>query len=148
MLGYIDKIREIAKACLTDKTIDMVIGFRKGTIPLMSEPQFVTRPEDADTLIISYGITSRSATVALRHARAAGIRVSSLVLKTLFPVPETVIRNAMKGIKKVIVPEMNMGQYILDIQRLAPPGVEVMGVNKMDTTLISPTEIIEKGGLS
>lgn len=106
------------------------------------------RQEDADTLIISYGITSRSATVALRHARAAGIRVSSLVLKTLFPVPETVIRNAMKGIKKVIVPEMNMGQYILDIQRLAPPGVEVMGVNKMDTTLISPTEIIEKGGLS
>ena len=50
MLGYIDKIREIAKTLLTDKTVDMVIGFRKGTIPLMSEPQFVTRPEDVDTL--------------------------------------------------------------------------------------------------
>lgn len=50
MLGYIDKIREIAKTLLTEKTVDMVIGFRKGTIPLMNEPQVVTRPEDADTL--------------------------------------------------------------------------------------------------
>jgi 2-oxoglutarate ferredoxin oxidoreductase subunit alpha len=53
----------------------------------------------------------------------------------------------MKGIKKVIVPEMNMGQYILDIQRLASPGIDIIGVNKMDTTLISPTEILNQGDL-
>ncbi len=106
------------------------------------------REEGAETLIISYGITSRSASVAVRRARAARISVSTLVLKTLFPVPERVILAAMKGIKKVIVPEMNMGQYILEVQRLAPPGIDIVGVNKMDTTLISPTEIFEQGGLS
>ena len=76
----------------------------------------------AKTLIISYGITSRSAAVAVQEARAQGAKVSSLVLQTLWPVPERAITTAMTGITKVIVPEMNMGQYRLEIERLAPPG--------------------------
>ena len=103
--------------------------------------------EGADTLIISYGVTSRSAAVAVREARAAGAKVSALVLQTLYPVPATALASAMDGVRKVIVPEMNMGQYILEVERLAPAGVDVVGVNKMDTTLISPDEIIERGGL-
>ncbi|MCP4600947.1 MAG: pyruvate flavodoxin/ferredoxin oxidoreductase [Proteobacteria bacterium] len=103
--------------------------------------------DGADTLLISYGIISRSAKVALEEARAAGKKVSSLTVQSLYPVPETAIKSAMKGMKKVIVPEMNMGQYLLEIQRMAPDNVEVVGVNKMDTYLVSPTEIMEKGGL-
>ena len=67
--------------------------------------------------------------------------------QTLFPVPEHVIRRAMNGAAKVVVPEMNMGQYVLEIERLAPSGVEVVGVSKMDTTLLSPQEILDRGGL-
>ena len=100
----------------------------------------------ADVLIISYGIISRSAVVAVKWARKRGKKVSSLVLQTLFPVPEKVIRSALKGINKVIVPEMNMGQYLFEIERLACDA-EVIGVNKMDTTLVSPEMILEKGGL-
>jgi len=105
------------------------------------------REEGAEILIISYGITSRSAAVAVRQARASGTCISSLALKTLYPVPETIIRSAMKGVKKIIVPEMNMGQYILDIQRLVLPETSVIGVNKMDSTLISPSEILQQGDL-
>ncbi|MFH1676222.1 MAG: pyruvate flavodoxin/ferredoxin oxidoreductase [bacterium] len=101
----------------------------------------------ADTLIISYGIISRSVAVAVKEARAKGRKISSLVLGTIWPVPEKVIRSAMEGKKKVVVPEMNMGQYILELERLAPLNVEVVGVLKMDTTLVTPQEIIEKGGL-
>ncbi|MHC4515560.1 MAG: hypothetical protein ACYS5W_17925 [Planctomycetota bacterium] len=43
---------------------------------------------------------------------------------------------------------MNLGQYRLEIERLAPAGVEVTGVNKMDSTLLSPAEILGKGALS
>ena len=103
--------------------------------------------DGADTLIVSYGITSRSVKVAVREAREAGKKVSSLRLKTLFPVPEKAIRSAIKNVSKAIVPEMNMGQYIREIERLATDGVEVIGVNKMDTTLISPDEILTQGGL-
>ena len=101
----------------------------------------------ADVLIVSYGIISRSVAFAVKEARDNGKKVSSLVLQTLFPVPEKVIRSALKGIKKVIVPEMNMGQYLFEIERLACGSAEVIGVNKMDTTLISPNLILEKGGL-
>ena len=101
----------------------------------------------AKTLVISYGIISRSAAVAVKEARRRGVKISSLVLKTLWPVPKKVIKEAMEGIEKVIVPEMNMGQYLLEIERFAPDSVEVVGVNKMDTTLISPGEILQKGGV-
>ena len=100
--------------------------------------------EGAETLVVSYGIISRSAVVAVKEARARGIKVSSLVLQTLWPAPAQAIKSAFNGVKRVIVPEMNMGQYILEIERLAPPGVEVIGVNKMDTTLISPSEILQR----
>jgi 2-oxoglutarate ferredoxin oxidoreductase subunit alpha len=103
--------------------------------------------ERAEILILSYGVVSRSAAVAVREARAKGVKVSGLTLQTLYPVPETAIRRALRGMKKVIVPEMNMGQYRLEVERLVPDETEVVGVNKMDTTLISPAEIAERGGL-
>ncbi len=102
----------------------------------------------AEVLLISYGITARSAAVAVRGARAQGLKVSSLVLQTLWPVPEKAILTALEGIRRVLVPEMNMGQYRLEIERLAPTSVEVIGVNKMNTCLVSPAEILQAAGLT
>ena len=101
----------------------------------------------AETLVVSYGVISRSASVAVRMAREKGRKISSLVLQTLFPVPEQAIRRAMSGARKAVVPEMNMGQYVHEVERVAPRGVEVVGVGKMNTTLLSPQEILERGGL-
>ncbi len=103
--------------------------------------------DGADILMISYGIISRSAAVAVKNTRARGTKISSLVLQTLWPVPEKAIMSAMSGVSKVIVPEMNLGQYRIEIERLAPDAVEVVGVNKMNTSLVSPTEIERTGGL-
>jgi 2-oxoglutarate ferredoxin oxidoreductase subunit alpha len=103
--------------------------------------------EGADVLVLSYGVVSRSAAVAVREARRRGVKVSSLTLQTLYPVPEAAIAAAMAGVSRVVVPEMNLGQYILEVERLAPDGVAVVGVNKMNTALISPAEILEQGGL-
>lgn len=51
MLGYIDKIREISKRLLDEGKVDMVIGFRKGTMPMMNEPTFIKTPGDASKLV-------------------------------------------------------------------------------------------------
>lgn len=51
MVGYTDKIKEIAGRLLKECTVDMVIGFRKGTMPMMNEPCFATTPEAVDTLV-------------------------------------------------------------------------------------------------
>lgn len=101
----------------------------------------------ADTLMVSYGITSRAVAVAVKKVRAQGKKISSIVVQTLYPLPEKVLNAALDGIKKVVVPEMNMGQYILDIKGLVEGRAEVIGVNKMNTSLLSPEMILEKGGL-
>lgn len=102
----------------------------------------------AETLVISYGVTSRATGIAVREARSRGAKVSSLVLQTLYPVPEKAIREAMQGMRRIVVPEMNMGQYRLEIERLAPRDAEVVGVNRMDTTLLSPAKILAEGALA
>ena len=51
MLSYIDKIKEISRRLLKEAKVDMVIGFRKGTMPMMNEPCFVKTMEDVDYLV-------------------------------------------------------------------------------------------------
>ncbi|MDI6797723.1 MAG: 4Fe-4S dicluster domain-containing protein [Desulfatibacillaceae bacterium] len=51
MSGYTEKIRELAKKLLSEKTVDSVIGFREGSIPLIAEPCIAKTPEDVDKLV-------------------------------------------------------------------------------------------------
>jgi len=98
--------------------------------------------DGADTLIIAYGVTARAARVAARNAAAAGTPASLLTLKTLWPVPEALIREKAAPYKRIIVPEMNLGQYVREIQRVLPDKkVEFTG--RMDGSLIPPSRIEE-----
>jgi len=132
------------------QTIQQMIDHYIAKIEEAADDFTLVKPDlqaGADTLVVSYGITSRAAAVAVREARSQGKKVSSLVLQTLWPVPRKAIRAAMAGVDKIVVPEMNMGQYLLEIEKLAPPSSKVVGVSKMDTTLVSPQEIIRQGDL-
>lgn len=51
MLSYIDKIKEISRRLLSESEVDLVIGFRKGTVVMMNEPCFVKTVEDVDQLV-------------------------------------------------------------------------------------------------
>jgi len=51
MLSYIDKIKEISLRLLNESKVDMVIGFRKGTLPLMNEPCFANTPEEINRFV-------------------------------------------------------------------------------------------------
>ncbi len=51
MLGYIDKIKGISERLLREGVVDMIIGFRKGTVPMMNEPCFVKSSEDIKNLV-------------------------------------------------------------------------------------------------
>jgi 2-oxoglutarate ferredoxin oxidoreductase subunit alpha len=103
--------------------------------------------EGATTLILSYGVVAQAAKEAVALAREKGVKVSALVSYSLWPVPETEIRAAMNGVKRVIVPELNLGQYRREIERLISPYADILGVNRVDGRLISPSEILEVGGL-
>ncbi|PIE71950.1 MAG: 4Fe-4S ferredoxin [Deltaproteobacteria bacterium] len=51
MVQYENKIRETAEQLLKDGKVDMVIGFRKGTVPMMNEPHVARKPEDVTDLV-------------------------------------------------------------------------------------------------
>ncbi len=94
----------------------------------------------ADTLLIVYGVTARAAREALGRLRAASFKVSLLVLQTLFPVPETLLKKQLASVRRVIVIEMNRGQYVGEIERLC--GAEKLThYGKMNGELITPEEI-------
>ncbi len=97
----------------------------------------------AETLIITYGVSARAAKAVFKANKTSGHPVSLLVLKTIWPVPEAVIRQAARDIKRVIVVEMNLGQYVHEIERILP-GKPVELLAQMDGRLITPQAIKEK----
>ncbi|HEX6790436.1 MAG TPA: pyruvate flavodoxin/ferredoxin oxidoreductase, partial [Candidatus Krumholzibacteria bacterium] len=110
----------------------------------LDEIEMVTHDEQAGatTLFISYGITAGAMRDAVRALRASGERVSALTVQSLWPVPERAIRAAMAdGITRVVVAELNHGQYRREIERLAKD-VEVRGLHRVDGELIKPEQLV------
>ncbi len=98
--------------------------------------------EEAPTLVVAYGITAGAARRAVREARSEGQSVSLAVVHSLWPVPDRAIDAALEGVERIVVPELNLGQYRREIERRAG-GREVVGVNRVDGELITPSQIRE-----
>jgi 2-oxoglutarate ferredoxin oxidoreductase subunit alpha len=97
---------------------------------------------DAETLVITYGVTARSAKDAIIEMKKKGKPVSLLVLKTLWPVPENLIKSMANRYSRIVVFEMNMGQYVREIERLLP-GRRIDFFGQMNGELITPWEMVE-----
>jgi len=96
----------------------------------------------AKTLLISFGITARAMREATQRARGKGKNVSALTIHSLWPVPESAIRSALERIERVVVAELNLGQYRHEVERLAHD-LEILGLNRVDGELISPDQFLE-----
>ncbi|MBN1399777.1 MAG: 2-oxoacid:acceptor oxidoreductase subunit alpha, partial [Anaerolineae bacterium] len=97
---------------------------------------------DARTVILAYGSTARAAAHAVRLARARRYKVGLVILKTLWPFHESLVQALTASAQRVIVPEMNLGQLVLEVERvLGQP--KVRRVNRVDGELISPRQILE-----
>jgi len=75
--------------------------------------------ENADVIVVSYGITSRVAQRAIDMARAQGLKVGKLRLITAWPFPDFKIRELAGRTKAFVVPELNLGQMCREVQRAA-----------------------------
>ena len=98
--------------------------------------------DDCDVGIVSFGCTSRSVYEAAERAEEAGVRVGYVRLRTIWPFPEEAVSRLAEGAKRIIVPEMNLGQISGEVERIA--GRRVVKVNKIGGgELITPEEILE-----
>jgi 2-oxoglutarate ferredoxin oxidoreductase subunit alpha len=91
-------------------------------------------------LIVAYGITARAARRARREVRQEGLKVGLFRPITIWPFPEEALRQAAAQADHVLVPEMNAGQLVIEIERLLPRP-QVLPLNRIDGEPIGPAEI-------
>lgn len=84
--------------------------------------------DTAEVIVISYGITSRVAIKAVQEAREKGMKVGTLRLITVWPFPEKRVKELAEKVKAFIVPEINYGQIVLEVERCAGGKASVIGV--------------------
>jgi 2-oxoglutarate ferredoxin oxidoreductase subunit alpha len=106
---------------------------------------YETRDLDgADIVVVSYGISARIATRAVQLARARGLRVGSFRLKTCWPFPEEPIRALSRKVKGFVVPEINLGQMVREVERVAVDSCRVALVPHAGGAMHHPEEIVEQ----
>jgi 2-oxoglutarate ferredoxin oxidoreductase subunit alpha len=101
-----------------------------------------TLVEDADVVIVAYGIVARAALSAVRKARKEGIKAGLLRLITLWPFAERRVADIGNRVKAFVVPEMNCGQMVLEVER-ASKGTPVAFVSKLGGEPHTPLEILQ-----
>lgn len=102
-----------------------------------------TEVEDADIVVCAYGITTRIAQFAVRMARDKGIRAGLLQLITIWPFAEERIKELSVQAKAFVVPEINYGQIVLEVERCAGDKARTVLVPHMGGGVHSPETILE-----
>ena len=114
-----------------DKNADKIIKFEEDQV------------EGAEVLVISYGITSRVAVRSVQDARRRGIKVGTLRLITVWPFPEKRVAELAKKVKAIVVPEINLGQVLKEVERDAAGRTKVIGVPHCGGGVHDPDDILK-----
>lgn len=99
--------------------------------------------EDAHTVFISFGISARASLHAVHSARAEGKKVGAVKLLSIWPFPAIKLRSALENCQQIIVPEMNLGQLVLEVERIFKDK-KVISFAKWNGQNITPTELLAK----
>lgn len=102
--------------------------------------------DDAETVVISFGCTARSAHHAVTLARQEGVKAGLLRPVTIWPFPEARIRTLLEAgkVKEFVVPEINLGQIRREVERLTQ--LPVKRINHPGGIMITPQSIVEVMG--
>ena len=99
--------------------------------------------EGAEVVVLSYGISARVSAEAVSRSRARGIRAGLLRLRTAWPFPEERVRALSARIRGFVVPEINLGQMVREVERCAVDGCGVLSVPRAGGEIHDPEEIVE-----
>jgi 2-oxoglutarate ferredoxin oxidoreductase subunit alpha len=135
--GFPTQNPELADAALS-RTTDKLVLHRE-TI----ESWQAIDCDDADLVVVTIGISARAAETAVADLRASGVKVGLFRPITLWPFPEQALRNATKSARHILVPEMNQGQLVLEVERLLKDK-NIIPLNRIDGEAITPADITAK----
>jgi 2-oxoglutarate ferredoxin oxidoreductase subunit alpha len=98
--------------------------------------------ENAEIIVVSYGISARTSLWPIEQARKEGIHIGYLRLITVWPFPEERIRALAKKISAFVVPEINDGQIVREVERCAAGQTKVIGVNRLGGDILEPQRVL------
>ena len=98
--------------------------------------------DSCKTVVVAYGASARSARHAVKEARQRRIKVGMLTLLTIWPFPEDLLARVGHTATRIVVPEMNLGQLALEVERVAGRQ-KVVRVNRANGEMVSPQMILE-----
>jgi len=100
--------------------------------------------KNAEVIVLSYGITSRVALRAIQMAEEKGMtKIGKIRLITIWPFPEERIRELASKVKAIVVPEMNYGQIVLEVERCAGGKCKTISVPHGGGTVHQPETIFK-----
>jgi len=106
--------------------------------------------ENAEVIVVSYGITSRVAQRAIELGRDRGLKIGKFRLITAWPFPDEHIRRLALHGKALVVPELNLGQLVREVERAAAGTCRVIpvphaggGVHRTDDILAALVEVLQ-----
>jgi 2-oxoglutarate ferredoxin oxidoreductase subunit alpha len=99
--------------------------------------------EGAEVVVVSYGITSRVAQRAIDMAREKGIRVGKFRIITAWPFPQKQIAEIAAKVKALVVPEINLGQMVREVERAAAGKAAVRLVAHAGGSVHKPEDILQ-----
>ena len=130
---------------MTPQTLDKMIRRLPNKIRDASDRITLLEEEaldGADVIVVSYGITSRVAQRAIELARQRGLRVGKLRLIICWPFPEERIRELASSTKAFVVPELNLGQMVREVERAAGDKARTFAVPHAGGSVHRPEDIL------
>jgi 2-oxoglutarate ferredoxin oxidoreductase subunit alpha len=100
--------------------------------------------DDAEVLVLAYGSTSRSARYAVNSLREEGVKAGLFRPITLWPFPEKRVAELGAKVKAIVVPEMNLGQMNLEVERVVKGACPVLSIGRVDGEPLNPGQIMDK----
>jgi 2-oxoglutarate/2-oxoacid ferredoxin oxidoreductase subunit alpha len=100
--------------------------------------------EDADTVVVAFGISARAARKAAAEARKRGQRVGVFRPRTLWPFPDRELAEVAARVRSVVVAEMNMGQMLHEVERCVGGRVPVSACLRADGEPLAPEDILAR----
>ncbi|MCP4180754.1 MAG: 2-oxoacid:acceptor oxidoreductase subunit alpha [bacterium] len=97
--------------------------------------------DDAETILVSYGASARTALEVVNYSRKRDRKVGLLELQTIWPFPEQAVADLCKNAKNIVVVEMNMGQVLQLVKSSVDDPSKVYLCNRYDGTLINSEDV-------
>jgi 2-oxoglutarate ferredoxin oxidoreductase subunit alpha len=123
---------------LVKRLVDKLAPFNNGRALFEAE-----NLDDAKVVVVSYGITSRVAQRAIQLAREQGVKAGKFRIISAWPFPEHHIRELGGRVKAFVVPELNLGQMVREVERSAAGRAKVVSVPHAGGTVHQPEVILK-----